>query len=138
MDINQIEKQVMDYEKKFEAYRKKTKRNWINAEIQKKLKMPNVTNEMRSMVEVHQFKKNPPEKYFAYIQNSKPNKVTTWVGDPLGDITWMGREYSGGMGSVRQNLRIKAITGDIYSGTYFKSSGDYVRLKKLKQKLRGM
>lgn len=63
----------------------------------------------------------------------KPVAVTTWTGEVLGHVVWCGRAYRipafGAVRSVRQNLRVRAVNGLIYSAVYYKSSGDYCRMK---------
>lgn len=69
-----------------------------------------------------------------------PIAVTTWTGEKLGDIVWCGRPYkmpAFGGPSTRQNLRIQAINGLIYSAIYYKSSGDYCRMKVISSSKRG-
>jgi len=133
--IGYIEKKVMKENKMLKTHFKKSKTNWINESIRKKLGIPKVTNTERSIVEVHQFKQRPPKKYTAYMGN-KLKKVTTWTGQPIGKVTWVGSEYKDSMGGTRQNFRINAVNKKKYSGTYFKSSGDYVNLKMLKDKIK--
>ena len=70
--------------------------------------------------------------YFAYMSGDN-KRITTWVGDKLGDVTFIGREYGGGFGGVRQNFRMEGVDGRTWSGTFFKSSGDYVRMKPTKK-----
>lgn len=86
-----------------------------------------VTNELRSAIEVYEFCANPPAKYFLYI-NEKTKSATTWTGDALGTVTF-GHEYMAVFGDKRQSVRIKAINGKTYSGTYYKSAGNYARVK---------
>lgn len=97
---------------------------------------------MRSAVERFEFCASPPGTYFLYI--TKPDAAalargesgvaTTWTGDRLGRVTF-GREYRDSFGGRRVPIWIDAINGRRYAGTYFKSSGDYARVKLLKEKL---
>ena len=83
-----------------------------------------------STQEVAEFVSDPPERYFAYV-SSDHRSVTTWMGDALGTITSY-REYrtpSFGWPSTRAAIRVRAINGRDYFGTYYKSAGDYCRLK---------
>ena len=89
-----------------------------------------VTNEERSAVEVYEFTHDPPANYFLYV-NEKEAKATTWTGDLLGKASF-GQEYkcpAFGRCSVRVPITISAINGRTYHGTYFKSSGDYARVR---------
>ena len=101
-----------------------------------------VTNDERSAVEVFEFVKNPPARYFAYVKIYKQPKlgnaqleadryglVTTWTGDTLGGIYWVGLPFRGNMGDKRINIRVRAINGRSYAGTYYTGAGDYCRLK---------
>lgn len=102
---------------------------------EKPANVPDVTNEERSKVEVFEFMRDKPRRYFAYVRLQAGHQVpvTTFTGDILGQIVWLGQPYTvagfGPFPSVRQNLRIEAINGLVYSAVYFKSSGDYCRMK---------
>lgn len=99
--------------------------------------IPQVTNEDRSRVEVYEFKRDKPHKYFAYVyrdgMTNRLESVRTFTGDLIGRITWHGPIYEvrgfGPFPSQRQNLRINAVNGLTYSAVYFLSSGDYCRMK---------
>jgi len=86
------------------------------------------TNEERSAAEVFDFCDNPPDKYFLYVSDGK---ATTWTGENLGRITF-GREYRDNFGGKRVPIWFDAINGEQYHGTYFKSAGDYARVKMCK------
>lgn len=103
--------------------------------------------------EITRFLEDKPERVFLYIkQDTAPSlggdfrwskgegKATTWTGAHLGSVTF-GREYKcpafGGFFSVRVPVRITAINGCTYAGTYYKSSGDYARVRKVKVKGKG-
>lgn len=86
-----------------------------------------VNNDMRSAVETYEFIGNPPEKYFLYI-NEEKRIATTWTGQQLGTLVF-GREYTATFGDKRQSITVNAINGKTYYGTYYKSSGDYARIK---------
>lgn len=92
--------------------------------------LPVPTNEERSAVEVHEFNLNKPEKYFAYV-SEKNHTVTTWTGDTLGSASF-GCEFRGNMGDKRVPIRVNGVNGRTYSGTYYKSAGDYCRLRAVK------
>ena len=97
-------------------------------------------NRITSQCEVAEFKSNPPERYFAYVKEADgicPAHITTWMGDLLGTAR-LGTPYKvwgfGGNSSTRQSIRVKAINGREYYGTYYRSSGDYCRLRVVKVK----
>lgn len=100
-----------------------------------------MTNEQRSRLEVLSFLDYPPERYFAYVKEQGSagiiQSVTTWIGDGLADVTWQGVPFkvwgTFGQPSIRVNFRALAISGHAYSGTYYKSSGDYCRMRRIKQ-----
>jgi len=98
--------------------------------------VPDVTNEERSALEVFDFCQNPPDKYFLYIRE-KDRTATTWTGDVLGQVSF-GLVYKcpafGGFSSTRVPVTIRAINGLTYHGTYFKSSGDFARIRQSKRK----
>ncbi|WP_407156327.1 hypothetical protein [Bradyrhizobium sp. STM 3557] len=86
------------------------------------------TNEERSALEVFEFLRDKPARYFLYI-NAEKRTATTFTGDTLGTVSF-GREYRDNFGGKRVAVTIRAITGETYHGTYYKSSGDYARIKK--------
>ena len=90
------------------------------------------TNEERSAVEVYEFMRDKPVKYFAYVNTNERQpglgQVTTWTGDLLGACSF-GREYRDKFGGKRVPITVHGINGLTYHGTYFKSAGDYCRLK---------
>ena len=95
-----------------------------------------VSNEERSQLEVYEFVHNPPERYFLYIrmdtdpagQWNRTGIATTWAGEKLGDVR-AGHRYRSNMGDVRVPVRIRAINGRTYVGTFYQSSGDYARVR---------
>ncbi|MDX3966145.1 MAG: hypothetical protein QHD01_06035 [Bradyrhizobium sp.] len=89
-----------------------------------------VTNEERSALEIFEFLRDKPERYFLYISRDK-GLATTWTGDELGRVTF-GCTYRDNFGGERVAITVHAISGDTYHGTYYKSSGDYARVKKAK------
>lgn len=94
--------------------------------------IPDVSNDERSQLEVYDFCNDPPDRYFLYVNESK-REATTWTGDKLGVVTF-GQEYRDNFGGKRVSVWIEAINGKSYHGTYFKSSGDYARVKLCKGK----
>jgi hypothetical protein len=98
--------------------------------------VPDVSNDERSALEVYDFVTNPPDKYFLYV-NQEKRTATTWTGDLLGQITF-GREYRcpafGGFSSRRIPVTVRAINGRVYVGTYYKSSGDFARVRLSKRR----
>lgn len=103
------------------------KTNGIPAEIWNTFPYANeVTNELRSAVEVYEFCADKPQKYFLYISEDK-RIATTWTGDKLGTII-LRPSYRSGFGDIRQTVIVHAINGLTYTGTYYKSSGDYARV----------
>lgn len=105
----------------------------------------NITNEQRAQIEVYEFVHHPPEKYFLYCsfkrEKGQLNEAThygasgtaiTWTGEKLGDVQ-CGRTWRGNMGDTRVSIRVYAINGKVYAGTYYKSSGNYARVKVVKE-----
>lgn len=120
------------YDKSVRNWLTEHKTNGIPIEIASKMPYASeVNNEIRSMIEVWEFIKNPPNKYFLYI-DEKEGTATTWTGSVLGKVTF-GTEYKCTFGDTRQPIWIKAINGRNYYGTYFKSSGNYARIRASKQ-----
>jgi len=132
-NYKEVKKRVELEQKLLDKYFKETKRNWINEKIRKERKIPKVTNAERSFIEVENFKRGKGQKkYVAYMKNDL-SKITTWTGDKLADVTKVGQPFRDSFGGERINFRAKGIDGKNYSGTYFKSAGDYVRIKKVKK-----
>jgi len=92
---------------------------------------PSPTNEERSAIEVYEFVHDPPVKYFLYIDEPS-RSATTWMGDVLGRVSF-GQSYRSAFGDTRVPIWVDAINGLLYHGTYFKSAGDYARIKLAKQ-----
>jgi len=97
--------------------------------------LPQVSNEDRSALEVFDFVNDPPRRYFLYIKEGNPaqaaplvGQATTWTGDRLGYVRF-GRSWRSNMGDTRVPVTITAINGRVYVGTYFKSAGDYARVR---------
>lgn len=98
-----------------------------------------VSNEMRGKVEQYEFKHGkPPVKYFAYwskrfvSETSYQLWLTTFTGDILAKVS-TNNEYHDNFGGTRVNFNCLALNGLWYYGTYYKSSGDYCRIKLLKR-----
>lgn len=100
-------------------------------ELEQRMLPPACTNEELSAIEVYEFKRDVPERYFLYIDEEK-KVATTWPGHLLGTVTF-GRQYKapafGGFGNLRVPVRIHSINGREYHGTYYKDSGSYARVK---------
>lgn len=96
--------------------------------------VPTVTNDELSALEVHDFVTNPPDRYFLYI-NEETGNATTWTGDSLGRA-YLGREFRDNFGGKRVPVTIQSINGKTYHGTYFKSAGNYARVKMAKKSAR--
>jgi len=89
-----------------------------------------VTNEERSKLEVYLFLLSPPDRYFCYISEGKKS-AATWMGQNLSHWCILGREWRSNMGDKRQNVIFRGINGRFYSGIYYKSSGEYARVRAL-------
>lgn len=107
------------------------RRNGLSQEDMAKLP-EHPTNGEHSAVEVYEFCAKPPDKYFAYIKevNGYPRELTTWTGDYLGAVaTAGGGAYRDNFGGIRVPISIIGINGKEYYGTYYKSSGNYCRIR---------
>lgn len=105
------------------------KRNYVTPEDAAQLP-PSLSNDEISALEVWEFEHDKPGKYFAYV-DKEIRRITTWTGDLLGFITWSSR-WQSNFGDRRVSIRVKAINGLTYSGTFFESAGDYCRLRVVK------
>ena len=97
-------------------------------------------NAETSKREVAEWKANPPESYFLYVREKGSTDggriapvVTTWMGDVLGKVTGWGATWTDNMGSVRRTIYVHGTNGVDYYGTYFKSAGDYARIRAFKE-----
>lgn len=98
------------------------------------------SNQERGALELYDFVKSPPDRYFLYVREAKEpggmHVATTWVGDVLGRVVF-GREYKspslGHSPSARVPITVYGVNGVKYHGTYFKSSGDYARVRRSKK-----
>ena len=101
-------------------------------------------NEDRSAIEVYEWNAEPPERYVAYVKmvkaptfidgypyGSYEATLTTWTGEPLGSVTF-GRTWVSNFGDRRQAIRVRATNGRTYAGTYFRSAGNYARIRIVK------
>lgn len=119
---------LSQYDAAANKYRADNKTNGIPIEICASFPFASeVSNEMRSAIEVYEFINTPPNKYFLYI-NEKEGIAMTWTGQKLGRVTF-GQTYRSNLGDKRQSVSIWAINGHTYYGTYYKSSGNYARIK---------
>lgn len=106
-------------------------------------------NRETSQREVAEWLANPPERYFAYVKPrenmetmgcSPPDTrylrgtITTWMGDELG-IVFGGLPYRDNFGGTRVSIDVVGNNGIIYFGTYYKSSGDYCRIRRYANQL---
>jgi hypothetical protein len=91
-------------------------------------------NNERAQVELYDFINDPPEKYFLYIKANSgtyygaSGEATIWTGVKLGHVQF-GKTWRGNMGDTRVSVSVYAVNGYVYHGTFFKSSGDYARVK---------
>ena len=116
-----------------EQFRQKS--GWVVIPAEQAARCPVVfTNEDRTEIELYEWQNDPPADYFLYI-NVKTRQATTWTGAILGSVGF-GRVWRDNFGGTRQSITVYGTNGRTYHGTYYKSSGDYARIKAAKyQKL---
>lgn len=85
------------------------------------------TNDELAQVELYDFIHDVPDKYFLYV-SEKTNLATCFTGLELGKVSF-GREWRDNFGGTRRAVTIKAVNGRRYVGTFFKSSGDFARIR---------
>ena len=106
-------------------------KNYVDKEMALQLPEP-ITNEEISAIEVYEFINDPPERYFAYI-NEKDKTMTTWTGDILGKVLGLwSLGWRSNFGDIRVSIEVIGINGKRYHGTFYKSAGDYCRIKSYK------
>ena len=96
-------------------------------------------NRETSRAEVAAFKARDNDgRYFAYMGGAIPSgtiggtRIQTWMGDELATVSWLGHVYASPgfyRPSKRQNFRALGIDGQTWSGTFYVSAGDYVRMR---------
>ena len=89
-----------------------------------------ITNRERSLIQLYEFVIEKPTKYFAYVCEVD-KQLITWTGNVLGTVRFV-IEYKDSFGGTRVAITVKGINGIKYYGTYYKSSGDYARIKAYK------
>ena len=87
-------------------------------------------NAQRGELELLRFHADPPTRCFLYVDETR-KVATTFVGGGLGTAT-LGRPYRDNFGGTRVPVWVQAVNGRRYAGTYFKSAGDYARVRALK------
>jgi len=96
-----------------------------------------MTNEERAELETHEFVASPPERVFAYVKETAGRyfhgTVTGFMGNAFGEC-YLGSSWRDNFGGTRRAVRLQAINGKTYVGTFYKSSGDYCRLRLAKVK----
>ena len=85
------------------------------------------TNNDISKIEVYEWLRDKPEKYFLYI-DEKTWTATTFTGDKLGKV-FHGKKYRDNFGGIRMSITIYGTNKIKYYGTYYMSSGNYARIK---------
>ena len=95
---------------------------------------PTWTNEELSQAEIQFFHDNKPEHYFAYVLETS-KLLQTWAGDVLGDVKTL-YHYTSNFGDSRCNIRVKAVNGLYYYGTWY-TDYDYCRIHKYSNQSRG-
>ena len=85
-----------------------------------------MTNDMRSEIEVLEFIRDEPSPVFAYPSLDRKS-VVTFADHKLADIYYISKPFEGGFqGSYRQTFRGHAINGRSYHGTIY---GTYLRMR---------
>lgn len=114
--------------------------------------VPDIGNANRSLLEVYEWMKTPPDRYFVYVSltdkepaprtehtqgrtihnvrndSGRKGNATTWTGDVLGSVQ-CGREWRDSFGGTRVPITVFGNNGRTYTGTYYKSSGSYARIR---------
>lgn len=115
------------------AYLKAKGKNWLGPNELEENGLLDVTNDERAQAELYDWHTDKPAQYFCYINVDK-RIATVWTGAELGKIVRMGAEFRDSFGGVRVPVTIQGNNGVEYYGTYYKSSGDYCRLKAYKKR----
>ena len=133
------------------AWLRSIKRNSYKTEELEAAGLLPVSNEETSALEVFEFIRDEPERYFGYVKcpefsgarasfaaysalYGRTGEFTTWTGDKLG-VVQFGRAWRDNFSGIRVPISVKAITGDLYHGYYYASSGDFARVRKGKARV---
>lgn len=143
------EKQYKELKSKIGAFdawveTKRNKRGWASyRDCDVPAYLERVSDDERSSVEAYEFVHEPPDTYFVYVQRDTKGPgllnhavtVTTWTGEVLGRGKLGPMYKSGPIGhrSLRYPITFKGINGHTYRGTFYHSSGDYARVKRVKE-----
>lgn len=117
----------------YEARRKEVCKSPTCATVVEQASLPvALTHDEISAVEVYEFLQDKPKKYFVYVKEPEAGYVAgsvgTWIGEPLGKC-YFGFSYKSNMGDTRVPINVEGRNGIDYYGTYYKSAGDYARIK---------
>ena len=104
-------------------------RNYTTPE-DRELLPPSPSSDEISAIEIYEFVNTPPKVYFVYA-NEEKRIVTTWTGEKLGNCNF-GKPFQSNFGDWRKPIWVNAINGKKYFGYFFFSTGDYCRIKELK------
>ena len=121
---------------KYDYYHAERKRlfpgkNCLTPEMQEQLPESPISSEI-SAIETYEFINNPPDTYFAYI-NQENKTMTTWTGEVLGKVFGLWSSgWRSNFGDTRVSIDVKGINEIKYHGFYYKSAGDYCRIKAYK------
>lgn len=88
------------------------------------------SNRAKGKLEAYEFKHHPPDKFFAYYDMRKL-VVTTFTGDKLGHIVWVGATQRGFGGGKSQSIRVRGINGVMYAGRCNMTGGTYCNLRRM-------
>lgn len=90
-------------------------------------------NEMRGRVELFELHRDKPEHFSAYSTvEDGCYSVTTWMGDSLGRVVFVGLWHRNNLGAKWRVLHVRADWGGVYSGREYKSR-QLVNFRRLKQ-----
>ena len=114
----------------------RSKSGWLALTPEQQAAYPRPSNEECSALEVYEFNRDKPARYFAYVKldrESLPKAVqsctiTTWTGDVLGRGSVGPRTYDN-FGGYRRHLSFYGTNGVYYHGWHYESSGDYCRFR---------
>ena len=90
------------------------------------------TNDDREDISVFEFMRDKPDRLDCYVDEKNHTAIFWTPRSTIGTVTF-GRDYQTpafGSPSTRAPVTVHAVNGCVYAGTYFKSSGNYARLKK--------
>jgi hypothetical protein len=125
----------------YDAHADTGRGGWRSLDTKKFPEYPDVNKE-KGQVEAYEFEHNNTgaDGYFCYWKDADATHpratLTTWMGDKIAEVIHYSQPFRCGFGmnSRRISFQARGTDGHTYAGTYYVSSGNYCRMKRIKVK----